>query len=117
MRAFVEDIVPRPGERVLEVGSGSGVVTRWLAQRTGGASPIVGVDVNRYLLREAAELARSAGLADAIMFQEGNAEALPFPDDSFDVTLSCTVMEEVNADRMLAEMLRVTRPGGPGGES
>ena len=37
---------------------------------------------------------------------------MPFPDDHFDVTMSTTVMEEVDADRMLAEMVRVTKPGG-----
>lgn len=45
-------------------------------------------------------------------FQEGNAEALPFPDSSFDVTMACTVLEEGDADRMLAELVRVTRPRG-----
>ena len=45
-------------------------------------------------------------------FREGTTESLPFDDASFDVTVSFTVMEEVNADRMLSEMLRVTRPGG-----
>src|SRR4051794_36105493 len=57
-------------------------------------------------------MARAEGVAANITFQEGNAEALPLPSDSFDVTVSSTVMEEVNADTMLAEMIRVTRPGG-----
>ena len=52
------------------------------------------------------------GLGGIIEFREGNAETLPFPDDSFDVTVSCTVLEEVSADLALAEMVRVTRPGG-----
>jgi SAM-dependent methyltransferase len=70
------------------------------------------VDINRYLLREATALAQQAGLADTIAFQEGHAYALPFPDQSVDVTLSVTVMEEVDADQMLGEMVRVTKPGG-----
>ena len=45
-------------------------------------------------------------------FREGSAEALPFPDDSFDVTMSMTVIEEVDARQMLTEMVRVTKPGG-----
>jgi SAM-dependent methyltransferase len=112
VRAFVHEVMLRAGERVLEVGCGSGEVTRLVARSAGGAEPVVGVDVNRYLLREAASLARAQGLADRIRFEEGNAEALPFPDASFDVTVACTVMEEGNADRMLAELLRVTRAGG-----
>ncbi len=102
----------RPGEVILEVGCGSGVLVRWLARQTGGANWILGVDINRYLLREAVALARREGLADAITFQEGNAEALPLPDNSVDVALACTVLEEGDADRMLAEMVRVTRSGG-----
>ena len=47
-----------------------------------------------------------------ITFQPGNAEALPFRDDSFDVVLSTTVMELLDADRMLREMIRVSKPGG-----
>jgi ubiquinone/menaquinone biosynthesis C-methylase UbiE len=43
--------------------------------------------------------------------QEGNAEALPFRANQFDVTVACTVLEEGDADRMLAELVRVTKPG------
>jgi SAM-dependent methyltransferase len=70
------------------------------------------VDINRYLLQEAQALARKAGVQDVITFGEGNGEALPLPDGRFDVTLSLTVLEEGDADRMLAELVRVTRPGG-----
>jgi SAM-dependent methyltransferase len=64
------------------------------------------------LLQEAEALVQQAGLQDVITLQEGNAEALPFPADSFDVTLSLTVLEEGDADRMLSELVRVTKPGG-----
>ena len=102
----------RPGEVILEVGCGSGVLDRWLARYTTQANRIIGVDVNRYLLREATTLAMQDGLADIIAFQEGDAEALPFPDNHVDVALSFTVLEEGNADRMLAELVRVAKPGG-----
>ena len=97
------------GGSVLEIGSGSGIVCRWLAERTSG--PITGVDLSPYMVREARTLAASEGLSDRITFQQGNAEELPFPDASFAATLSVTVMEEVDADRALAEMFRVTKPG------
>jgi len=71
-----------------------------------------GFDINRYLQEEASALARRDGLSDVVEFREGNAEALPFGDGAFDVTLSVTVIEEVDAERMMAEMVRVTRPGG-----
>jgi SAM-dependent methyltransferase len=102
----------RPGEVILEVGCGSGVLDRWIARHTTQANRIIGVDVNRYLLREAAALAMQEGLTNIIAFQEGNAETLPFPDNHVDVALSFTVLEEGNADRMLAELVRVAKPGG-----
>ena len=102
----------RAGETVLEVGCGSGVLDRWLARHTSKANRIIGVDVNRYLLREATALAMQEGLADVIAFQEGDAEALPFPDNHIDVVMSLTVLEEGNADRMLAELVRVVKPRG-----
>jgi ubiquinone/menaquinone biosynthesis C-methylase UbiE len=43
---------------------------------------------------------------------EGRAEALPFPDSSIDVALACAILEEGDADRMLAELIRITKPGG-----
>jgi SAM-dependent methyltransferase len=94
------------------VGCGSGVLDRWLARYTTQAKRIIGLDVNRYLLREATALAMQEGLADIIEFREGDAEALPFADNHVDVALSLTVLEEGNADRMLEELVRVARPGG-----
>ena len=101
-----------PGERVLEVGCGSGALARNLARRTDGKIPIVATDLNPYLLSEARELAVSEGLGEFIDFEEANAEALPFPDAKFDACFSCTVMEEGEADRMIAELARVTKPNG-----
>jgi SAM-dependent methyltransferase len=112
VRDVVEAARPTEGESIVEVGCGSGAVARWLAEHTRGANPITAVDINRYLLREAAALSESDGVAQRITFQQGDAQALPLASDGCDVTLSFTVMEEVDADRMLGEMVRVTRPGG-----
>ena len=112
VRTLIEEAELRPGEAVLEIGCGSGVLARWLARRTAGRNRITGVDINPYLLREAKGLTRQEGLEGAIEFREGNAEALPFADDSFEVAMSVTVIEETDADRMLAEMVRVTKPAG-----
>src|SRR6266705_7004504 len=112
VRNLIAEIHLHPGETILDVGCGSGVLDRWLARHTGGAHRITAVDIHRTLLREAAALAPKEGLAEHIEFREGNAEVLPFPDSSFDVTISATVMEIVYADRMLREMVRVTRTGG-----
>ena len=112
VRHIMDVVQPRPGEVVLEVGCGSGVLDRWLAGYTTQANRIIGVDVNRYLLREATALATQEGLANVIAFQEGDAQALPFPDNHVDVALSFTVLEEGNAERMLGELVRVAKPGG-----
>jgi len=112
VRNVLEAVPIRPGDRVLEVGCGSGALSRWLAQHTRQTNPIVAVDINRYLLHEAEALATKEGVHDIITFREGSAEALPFADNSFHVTMACTVLEEGDANRMLAEMVRVTQPGG-----
>ena len=112
LRSLMHAAQLRPGEAVLEVGCGTGVLDRWLAKRTGSRNRIVGVDISTFLLREAEALAKKDGLESVIEFQQGSAETLPFPDGSFDVAMSCTVIQRVDADRMLAEMVRITKPGG-----
>jgi SAM-dependent methyltransferase len=112
VQRMIDVLELRPGEIILEVGCGSGALARWLACYTLRANRIIGVDVNRYLLSEATALATQEDLANVIVFQEGNAEALPFPDNHVDVALSFTVLEEGNADRMLSELVRVAKPGG-----
>ena len=112
VRGLLDALAIQPGESVLEVGCGSGVIMRELARWAAGGNRLIGRDVNPYLLREARALARRAGLLDHIDFGEGSGEALPLPDAAVDVALSSTVFEEGDADRMLAEIVRVTRPGG-----
>lgn len=102
-----------PGERVLDVGCGSGAVTRTLAQRVAPRGRAVGVDMSPALLEVARELANEAGLGAAIDFKEGDCRALPFPDASFDVVVAATTLSHVpDVGRAIAEMVRVTRPGG-----
>jgi len=109
---LIDRMAPRPGEAVLEVGCGAGSLVRLLARRLGAANLITGADVNPYLLREAAALTREQGRDPTIRFADGNAEALPFADASYDCVYSVTVLEECDADRAIAEIVRVTRPGG-----
>jgi SAM-dependent methyltransferase len=78
----------------------------------GPAGRVVGADISAYLLREAAALARRQGLEEVIRFEVGSAEALTFPDGRFDAALACTVLDEVDAERALAELARVVRPKG-----
>ena len=112
VRSLLAEAEIQPGDRILEVGCGTGVLCRWLAGETAFKNPVVGLDVNAFFLREAAEIARGEGLENVVSFREGSAESLPFDNDTMNVTFSSTVIQRVNADRMLPEMVRVTMSGG-----
>jgi ubiquinone/menaquinone biosynthesis C-methylase UbiE len=101
------------GDRVLDVGCGSGVVTRAIARRVGERGLAVGLDPSPALLAVARELARDAGLSDRIEFREGSALRLPFRDASFDAVMCVTVLSHVpDGESALPELVRVLRPGG-----
>jgi ubiquinone/menaquinone biosynthesis C-methylase UbiE len=109
LRAYLSDIeFPKPA-RVLEVGCGTGAITRVLA-RWPGVTEVVGVDPSPVFLKKARELGR--GLAN-LSFKEANGRSLPFEDMTFDVVVYHTTLCHVPApDRALAEGFRVLRPGG-----
>jgi SAM-dependent methyltransferase len=112
VRTMLDVMAPAAGETILEVGCGSGALLRLVGRHLGRANPLTGVDLNPFLLREAAVLAEEDGLADRIDLREGNAERLPFVDAGFDHAYSVTVLEECDADLALRELRRVVRPGG-----
>jgi ubiquinone/menaquinone biosynthesis C-methylase UbiE len=109
-RSLIDLMAPEPNGRILDVGCGSGALDRLLTKRLGEGARIDAVDVNPFLLREAAALAASFG--ERIRFAPGSATALPFPDRTFDCVFSITVLEECDADMAIDEIMRVTRPGG-----
>jgi SAM-dependent methyltransferase len=109
-RSIVDAMAPQPGEPILDVGCGAGSLDRQLARLVD--NKITAADPNKFALSEAAALAEAEGLGGRIAFTPGNAEALPFPNASFGCVFSVTVLEECDADKALAEIIRVTRPGG-----
>lgn len=112
-RRFLAFVGIKPGWKVLEVGSGTGVVCRDLVRRVGAAGGVVGVDPSRVFVREARRLARQEGVDSRVRFEVGHGERLRFRDGAFDAALAVTVLLHVpDADRVVAEMARVTRPGG-----
>jgi ubiquinone/menaquinone biosynthesis C-methylase UbiE len=98
------------GERVLDVACGTGVVTRLASQRVGDAGTVTGLDINPGMLAVARQ---STPPGAAIEWYEASAEAIPFPDASFDVVL-CQMGLQFLADKRaaLSEMWRVLAPGG-----
>jgi ubiquinone/menaquinone biosynthesis C-methylase UbiE len=103
--AFADFAGVGTGQRVLDVGCGSGVLTEELARRV-GADHVSGVDPSP-LLEACAERVPGAEL------ERGAAETLPWPDDSFDAAVAQLVIHFVDDPAAgVAEMARVTRPGG-----
>ena len=104
---------PAPGERVLDVGSGSGVDALLAARAVGPQGRVVGIDLTAEMVGLARDAARQAKLSN-LEFREGQAEALPLADASIDVVLSNNVLNHLVIDkpRALAELRRVLRPGG-----
>ncbi len=97
------------GSRLLDVGSGTGALSRALLEGDAGAF-VVGIEPAEAFVARCRETISGPRLR----FETGDALALPFPDHSFDATLSLLILQELSdAPLALSEMRRVTRPGGP----
>ena len=96
------------GDHILDVGCGTGSLTFTIANTT-KASKIVGIDRSEGFI----EYARSTNADPRVTFEVGDVQQLPYPDASFDKSLSLLVIQFVpDPPRAIAEMRRVTRPGG-----
>lgn len=103
----------RPGHRVLDLATGSGDLALGLARRLRRRGLLVASDVNARMLARGRDRLIDAGVADAIAFVQADAEAIPFPDRSFErVTIGFGLRNVTDPNRALAEMTRVLRPGG-----
>jgi len=110
---MVEMAHPGPSDRLLDVGTGTGVVALAAARALAPEGRVVGLDLSDGMLRVAAANAATAGLDRRIAFLKSDAETLDFPDHSFDAVLSLFVLMHLpNPGATLREMHRVLRPGG-----
>src|SRR5437660_5497639 len=102
----------KPGETVLDLGSGGGIDALLSARRVGPTGKADGLDMTDEMLALAEENKRKAGV-DNVEFLKGEIENIPLPDNSVDVIISnCVINLSANKDRVLQEAFRVLKPGG-----
>lgn len=101
----------RGGERVLDVASGPGTTALFLAEEFG--VEVDGIDLSVDSVNRARSAAAEKGLGERVRFVEGDAERLPFPDESFDAVLcECALCTFPDKARAASELARVLRPRG-----
>ena len=102
----------KPGETVLDLGSGGGIDVLLSAKRVGPTGKAYGLDMTDEMLALANENRRKAGVEN-VEFLKGEIENIPLPDNSVDVIISnCVINLSANKDRVLQEAFRVLKPGG-----
>ncbi|MGD0073205.1 MAG: arsenite methyltransferase [Candidatus Binataceae bacterium] len=102
----------KPGEIVLDLGSGGGIDVLLSAKRVGPTGKAYGLDMTDEMLALARENQRKSGLQN-VEFLKGEIENIPLPDESVDVIVSnCVINLSADKDRVLAEAFRVLKPGG-----
>ncbi|HVN46157.1 MAG TPA: arsenite methyltransferase [Steroidobacteraceae bacterium] len=102
----------KPGEVVLDLGSGGGIDVLLSARRVGPSGKAYGLDMTDDMLALANENKRKAGAAN-VKFLKGEIEHIPLPDDTVDVIISnCVINLSADKDQVVREAFRVLKPGG-----
>lgn len=102
----------KPGETVLDLGSGGGIDVLLSAKRVGPTGKAYGLDMTDDMLALALENKKKAG-ATNVEFLKGHIEAIPLPANTVDVIISnCVINLSGNKDQVIAEAFRVIKPGG-----
>lgn len=103
----------RPGETVVDLGSGAGMDAFLAASKVGDSGHVIGVDMTTEMLARARNTASQRGLSHYVEFRQGMIEELPVTDASVDVILSnCVINLSPDKKRVFAEAFRVLKPGG-----
>ena len=102
----------KPGQKVLDLGSGAGIDCFLAARKVGAKGHVIGVDMTPEMVERARENARRAGIAN-VEFRLGEIERLPVADGSVDVIISnCVINLSPDKAAVFAEAIRVLKPGG-----
>lgn len=111
--ALMEELSPKEGMKILDVGSGTGDTVLEIAKKVGSTGKVVGVDFTPEGVVEANKKAYECGLSQVAEFRLADAENLPFEDGTFDAVISeCVVCLIPDKQRALNEKVRVLKPGG-----
>ncbi len=111
----VESLSIEEGERVLEVGVGTGFALRKISRKAGPGGKAYGIDITPEMLEITEKRLRRAGTADRTALCQGDARAMPFPDGTFDAVYMAATLELFDTPdipRVLREVKRVLKPGG-----
>lgn len=110
---LIATIRPKSGERFLDVAGGTGDIAFRIRKAVGDDADITICDLNQHMVSVGRDRAIDRGWLDGFNWTTGNAESLPFPDNSFDVyTISFGLRNVTHIDTALKEACRVLKPGG-----
>ncbi|NLS13693.1 bifunctional demethylmenaquinone methyltransferase/2-methoxy-6-polyprenyl-1,4-benzoquinol methylase UbiE [Vibrio sp. SM6] len=103
----------RPGQRILDLGGGTGDLTAKFSRIVGDQGHVVLADINNSMLNVGRDKLRDNGIVGNVHYVQANAEELPFPDNYFDaITISFCLRNVTDKDKALSSMYRVLKPGG-----
>lgn len=103
----------RPGKTVLDLAGGTGDLSKAFAKRVGKTGHVVLADINESMVRVGRDRLINEGIVGNVDYTITNAEALAFPDNTFDLaTIAFGLRNVTNKDKALAELYRVLKPGG-----
>jgi SAM-dependent methyltransferase len=105
-------LAPQPGERILELGPGTGMFSIPVAKRLEPAGTLDVFDIQQVMLDHTLRVAAEQNVNN-IVGTRGDAQRLPYPEDTFDAVFMVTVLGEIpNQEAALGELRRVLKPGG-----